>query len=65
MTTGTGTGRALANVMPAKSETHEKKKSAEMTKHRKQQGGNPCKPGYEPVPGKKPGAQGSCRKKGG
>ena len=49
----------------AESTTHEKKKSAEMTSHRAKQGGNPCKPGYEPVPGKQPGTRGSCRKEGG
>ncbi len=38
-------------------------KAQEMKEHRKKQGGNPCKPGYEPVPGKKPGSQGSCKKK--
>lgn len=51
--------------MATKPETHDKKKSSEMKTHRAKQGGNPCKPGYEPVPGKKPGSQGSCRKKAG
>lgn len=59
---GAGYGDAMATT---KSASHEKTKTAAMKSHRAKQGGNPCKPGYEPVPGKKPGSQGSCRKKGG
>ena len=40
-----------------------KSKAGEMRKHRAAQHGNPCRPGYEPVPGKEPGTKGSCRKK--
>lgn len=43
----------MATKAPTKKKTSSKKAS-----------GDRCWPGYEPTPGKKPGAKGSCKKKG-
>ena len=46
--------------MPTKTKTATRKKPAA----KKKEDGNRCWAGYEPTPGKKPGAKGSCKKKG-